>query len=214
MSGKDFREIQVSSSLLIFIFLGILGLGVVIFLLGVSVGKKQASISAQAQVVASPIQIPEIKDQVQLTTQQTLPAEKPQLETTSKPNESAKSQAETTSKPVTGQPSGSGAEQKKALSRQTTQPEHQTKTTSTAQGSGLYYVQVGAFTNKSQALTLAEKYKRLGYSVNVADPRPSDTKSWFRVRLGGFENRDKAVALLNKLNADAGGRTDFRVVRD
>jgi cell division septation protein DedD len=44
MKNKDYRELQLSSSQLFFIFLAILILGVVIFLLGVSVGKKQAQI--------------------------------------------------------------------------------------------------------------------------------------------------------------------------
>lgn len=46
MRNKDYREIQLSSSHLVFIFIGILILGIVIFLLGVSVGKKQAQILA------------------------------------------------------------------------------------------------------------------------------------------------------------------------
>lgn len=47
MKGRDYREIQLSSSYLVFIFIGILILGVVIFLLGVSVGKKQAQIKKE-----------------------------------------------------------------------------------------------------------------------------------------------------------------------
>ncbi len=46
----DYRELQLSSSHLIFIFLGILALGVIIFLLGVSVGKKQAQIAQASSV--------------------------------------------------------------------------------------------------------------------------------------------------------------------
>jgi cell division septation protein DedD len=50
MRNKDYRELQLSSSLLVFIFLAILILGVVIFLLGVSVGKKQAQIVAGSEI--------------------------------------------------------------------------------------------------------------------------------------------------------------------
>ena len=57
MKNKDFREIQVSSTLLVVIFLGVLALGVFIFLLGVSVGKKQSAVSSPTQVVTQ--QIPE-----------------------------------------------------------------------------------------------------------------------------------------------------------
>jgi len=52
MNNKDYRELQLSSSQLFFIFLAILILGVVIFLLGVSVGKKQAQIMKGTQITA------------------------------------------------------------------------------------------------------------------------------------------------------------------
>ncbi len=52
MKNKDYRELQLSSSQLFFIFLAILILGVVIFLLGVSVGKKQAQITRGTQITA------------------------------------------------------------------------------------------------------------------------------------------------------------------
>ncbi len=52
MKNRDYRELQLSSSQLFFIFLAILILGVVIFLLGVSVGKKQAQIMKGTQIAA------------------------------------------------------------------------------------------------------------------------------------------------------------------
>jgi len=52
MKNRDYRELQLSSSQLFFIFLAILILGVVIFLLGVSVGKKQAQIMKGTQITA------------------------------------------------------------------------------------------------------------------------------------------------------------------
>lgn len=45
MRNKEFRELQVSSSQLVFIFVVILILGVIIFLLGISVGKKQVQLA-------------------------------------------------------------------------------------------------------------------------------------------------------------------------
>jgi cell division septation protein DedD len=52
MKNRDYRELQLSSSQLFFIFLAILILGVVIFLLGVSVGKKQSQIMKGVQITA------------------------------------------------------------------------------------------------------------------------------------------------------------------
>jgi len=50
MRNKDYRELQVSSSQLVLLFLGIIILGIVIFLLGISVGKKQAQIVKSSQI--------------------------------------------------------------------------------------------------------------------------------------------------------------------
>ncbi len=52
MKTTEYRELQVSSTQLAMIFIGILVLGVVIFLLGVSVGKKQARVAEQVNVIA------------------------------------------------------------------------------------------------------------------------------------------------------------------
>jgi len=70
MRDKDYRELQISSSLLVFIFLAILILGVVIFLLGVSVGKKQAQIVASSE-------IPEKKEAIQVEKKEPVPIKVP-----------------------------------------------------------------------------------------------------------------------------------------
>ncbi|MCJ7582447.1 MAG: SPOR domain-containing protein [Candidatus Aminicenantes bacterium] len=49
MSSKDYRELQLSSSQLVIIFLSIIILGVIIFLLGISVGKKKTEIVLASQ---------------------------------------------------------------------------------------------------------------------------------------------------------------------
>ncbi len=188
MKNKDFREIQVSSSLLVVIFLGVLALGVFIFLLGVSVGKKQVRVASQTQVVTQQIAEPVKEPPVQPPASETQQA-------MGEPESKPKAQEPVVNKPAADK----------------------TKTTAMkapAGGSGLYYVQIAAFAEKSQAQALADKYKKQGYASFVADPRPTDTRTWYRVRLGGFTSRDPAVALLNKLNAEAKKKTDFRVVQD
>ncbi len=62
MKNRDYREIQLSSSHLVFIFIGILILGVIIFLLGVSVGKKQAQILGETEV-SNQAKIEEVQEQ-------------------------------------------------------------------------------------------------------------------------------------------------------
>ncbi len=202
MKNNNFREIQVSSSLLVVIFLGVLALGVFIFLLGVSVGKKQSG-AAPTQIVTQQIPEPVKEPPVKPTQEETgstaaadpgamaaapvstpaveAPAPKPAaMETTAAPKPAASKPAAEVKKPA----------------------------------AGLYYVQVAAFTDRAQAQAAADRYKKQGYAAVVASPRPADTKTWYRVRLGGYASRDRAVDLLAKLNAAAGKKTDFRIVQD
>ena len=201
MKNKDFREIQVSSSLLVVIFLGVLALGVFIFLLGVSVGKKQVRIASQTQVVTQQIPEPVKESRVEPTPAET-EAAKTGVLPGGTPSQSPKSEVASKS-PV------NETAAKPAQERPKTSPPK-----APAGGSGLYYVQVAATTDKAQAQALADRYRKQGYTAVVADPRPADTRTWYRVRLGGYTTRDRAVDLLGKLNAAAKKRTDFRVVQD
>ncbi len=195
MANKEFREIQVSSSLLVVIFLGVLALGVFIFLLGVSVGKNQVRLTAPTQVVTQ--QIPE-----------------PVRDTPVKPPASETEQA---AAPAPSRPAASGPAAKTTSQGPVAKPPA-SKTTTEAKSapppSGpLYYVQVAAFNERAQAQSLADRYAKQGYTA-IVDPRPTSTKTWYRVRLGGYASRERAVALLDKLNAAAGKKTDFQVVHD
>jgi cell division septation protein DedD len=214
MRAKDFREIQVSSTLLVLIFLCVLVLGVFIFLLGVSVGKKQVQISAATQIVAQQIQEPakdqagsksaeQAQDQVKSGPGmglQTAPPSSGASETVTKTHSDARPAAKEAQKPA---------------SKTSTAPP--TKTPSkpaTSSGTGLFYIQVAAFTDRAQAAAEAEKHKKQGYPVVVANPRPTDTKTWYRVRVGGYPTREKAAEVLTKLNEAAKKKTDYRIVKD
>jgi cell division septation protein DedD len=199
MANKDFREIQVSSTLLVIIFLGVLALGVFIFLLGVSVGKKQAAVAAPTQIVTQ--QIPE---EVQA------PAVKPTAAETAAKDQGSSSGPGTSSEAVKPQPKDTASVQAPPAKA----PAEAKKTPAAAPAtSGLYYVQVAAFSDRPSAQALADKYKSQGYTTFVTS-RVTSTKTWYRVRLGGFKTRDQAVDLLAKLNAAAGKKTDFQIVHD
>lgn len=214
MKSKDFREIQVSSSLLAVIFLCVLALGVFIFLLGVSVGKKQVRMAAAAGPVAERIQelpagqaggppvVPppsEAEKAGSAEAQNAAPSGSPSLEI-------REPQAPPASKPAV----------KPETKRETSPPAGRASggLLQDVSGSGLYYVQVAAFRDQASALAEAEKYRKRGYTAVVPKPRPTDTNIWYRVRLGGFPSRPQAADLLKKLNAAAGGKTDFQVVKD
>ncbi len=202
VKNRDFREIQVSSSLLVVIFLAVLALGVFIFLLGVSVGKRQGKISGESQVVAQAI-----REETPPSTVQGGP-ETSALKTDPQASQPAEDLTQSPASRETAPPQ---------VKSSVTQPKTKNPSVSTqgpASGQGLWYVQVGAFLQKDQALSLADKYRAQGYTAVVTDPKPNDTRSWYRVRLGGFANRARAEDLLSGLNAAAGSKTDFRVVRD
>lgn len=212
MANKDFREIQVSSSLLVVIFLGVLALGVFIFLLGVSVGKRQVAAAAPTQVVTQqipePVKEPPVKPAPSETTSDIMGT--PAAGSTPAPAQDAA---------PAGNPAPKTGLKETAADKPSApaaKPPAETKKAPVAapSGSGLYYVQVAAYTEKAQAQAAADKYRKQGYTAVVSEPKPNDTKTWYRVRLGGYTSRDRAVSLLAKLNTAAGKKTDFRVVQD
>ncbi len=201
MATKDFREIQVSSTLLVVIFLGVLALGVFIFLLGVSVGKKQVRLSAPTQVVTQ--QIAE-------------PAKEPPIKPTEAETEEAKTAAPPAPAPSQAAPSSSSLAAKTSAKDTTakapvSKTPSETKKTAAAPPKGLYYVQVLAVADRAQAQAAADKYRNQGLTAIVIDP-PAGEKN-YKVRLGGYSSRDRAVELRNRLNTAAGGKTDYWVVQ-
>jgi len=206
MKNREFREIQVSSTQLAVIFLGILIIGVVIFLLGVSVGKKHAQVAESANVIAKK-EPEQIKEKIT-----TLPQMKPEEETV---GESAR-------KPTTAGPPTTPA--KKEIVPQTSTKAAPAKSEPKAgpqlgqkrpvEQKNLYYVQVAALAEQSTAQTTAQKFRGMGYTVLVMNPQPTDKTPVYRVRVGGFATREQADEVRAKLSSAAGGKTDYFIVRD
>ncbi len=190
MKNKDFRELQISSSLLVFIFVGILILGVFIFLLGVSVGKKQVQIAAESgppprivteQVKAPTTAKPEPADAgKKLIADELAPQQKPLQGVKEAPKKEVKPAAVTPG-PQTGK-------------------------------TGTFFIQVGAFNDKQTAVNTAEEFKKKGYSILVLDPSSIIKK--FRVRLGGFPTKEEALKALAKLKAESKKKTDYFIAKD
>jgi len=196
MRNKEFREIQVSSSALVFIFLAILVLGVFIFLLGVSVGKKQAQIAGPPTVLA------------QRTVESVIPEQLvPQADAAQTPPAGI---AETTPAATTPPVSTLNPvrEETPAVKPEVTEEPRP------AAARGGYSIQVGAFQEKSQASALAARYRNQGHAAAVIDPLPTDRKTVYRVRLTGYPTKEKADQALADLNSSAGKKTGFFVVRD
>jgi len=218
MKTRDFREIQVSSTLLVVIFLCVLVLGVFIFLLGVSVGKKQVQIAAATKVVTPQVQETE-KEPEALTPPATEPAQSNSL--AAEQPSAAPSQANPQAPaPGGGKAPGEEAGRKPSVKPgEKPAPKSEVKPPSPAgqqpavAGAGLYYVQVAAFMDKASAEAEAGKFRKRGYTAVVAPPRSSDMKTWYRVCLGGFATRAKAAELLGQLNQSAKKKTGYLIFK-
>jgi cell division septation protein DedD len=221
MKSKDFREIQVSSSLLVVIFLGVLALGVFIFLLGVSVGKKQVLVASGTKTVAQQIQELPTKGQPALKPEASGTGDTAQADANAgAPPKPAPTAADTGAKPASAEVKPADAALKPPAKSGNVKPAPKTETspppakTAAPSAKGLYYVQVAALKEKAMADAEAEKYKKRGYTAVVMTPLPTDKTPWYRVRLGGFSTRDKAVELLGKLSEGAKKKPDYVIVKD
>jgi len=177
VKNKDYREVQLTSSQLVFIFLGILILGVVIFLLGVSVGKKQAQIARESELPAQ-VKLDQAKDK------EILPSTKP--------------------KDAIG---------KELASHQKVRAKTQKKTPAAGKKE-LFYIQVGAFNNREPASAFAEEFKKKGYNALVLDPFPSDRKTVFRVRIGGYETKEEAEEVNTQLKSESKRKKDYFIIKN
>lgn len=193
MSNKDYRELQLSSSQLILIFIAILVLGVVVFLLGVSVGKKQAKIQEETQLVSKPAE--------QITQEKPVPPEEKsesidqELASHQKAQEEKVPEEKIEAQPV--KPKAEPSKQAPATKQQNN-----------------YWIQVGAFSSQQNANAMAEEYKSKGYNAVVLSPSPSDRAKLYRVRLGGYPSMEEAERVRDNLaQQERKQKTDYLIVR-
>jgi len=76
--------------------------------------------------------------------------------------------------------------------------------------SGAYTLQIGAFKSQAEAETAWRSYKGkhaallAGYSDNIQQVDLGEKGTWYRLRVGGFADREVASALCDRLKADGG----------
>ncbi len=222
--NKEFRELQFSSTQLVFVFLAILVLGVFIFLLGVSVGKKQVQLSAEAGV---PGQLKAEK----VAEKPTLPAEsgageiQKELKSHQQAKQEEAKQAAGGQKPAV-KPEAPAAKEKTGEAKPLTETKKASETKAKAETEkpavkvaeskkgAQFYIQVGALGDRDAASTYAKKLEKEGFPALVLDPLPMDKKAVFRVRVGPYESKEEADAVRTKLAAALKKKTtDFFLVR-
>jgi cell division septation protein DedD len=192
MTNKDYRELQLSSSQLVLIFIAILVLGVVIFLLGVSVGKKQAQIADTTQFTSEPLAEQVVQEEPKPVEEQ--PEEQPTV--AEKPAEQPKDTI-----------------REELVSHQKVKAEAKAKPAPIPRSTG-YFIQIGAFKNRDSAYAVAEELKDLGFPAQVFDPSSTETNPLFKVRVGGYETRAQAEAELEKVaNSQGKQKSDYFIWR-
>ncbi len=208
MRNKDYRELQISSSILIFIFLGIIIVGIVIFLLGVSVGKKQEQVSGTMipaqnkfeEVVADkPTPTAEEKDAIGQELAGHVEAKE----------DPAGTEVVTQPQVKTSQPPA----QKKAPppAAKTSTP---TAPTAKSTPAGQYFLQIGAFRNKESADSVVEKYQRMGFPGQVIAPGTTDSRQLYRVVIGGYVTRaDAQQAKIRLVESEGPKANDYFIVQ-
>ncbi len=208
MRNKEFREVQVSSSGLVFIFIAILVLGVFIFLLGISVGKKQVRMAGPTTILARPA-TETVSGQPPAVVKDRTPAVEPARE----------SEVKTAPKsPVADTAAKVSAAGEKPAPRTTAAAPATTRPAASKPAppapSGSYYIQIGAFNEKSQADTFAARFKGQGYPAVVVSPFPSDRRPTYRVRLVGYRTKEQASQAMAKLNSGTTKRTGYYIRKE
>jgi cell division septation protein DedD len=71
-------------------------------------------------------------------------------------------------------------------------------------------LQIGAYKSQAEAAAAWNDYKRrhaallAGYSDDIQQADLGEKGTWYRLRVGGFSDREVAVALCDRLKADGG----------
>jgi cell division septation protein DedD len=208
-NSKEYRELQFSSGQLVAVFLGVLVVGVIVFILGVSVGKKQGRLAAAAGISApaktetlvekKPVALPESK---------VAPKTEPGSKTTAGPQPEPKTAA-----PPAGKTGGPTPPAEASAKPADSKPVESPAPVPPAKA-GTYFVQVGAVDDKAAATAFARRIEKDGFPALVLDPLGTDKKTIFRVRIGPYETKEAAEDARTKVAAALKKKkTDFFVVK-
>lgn len=216
---RNYREIQVSSTILVVIILGIIALGAVIFFIGVQVGKKQADLMVKTMItqkaeetVRAPVPVPAAEESSGTATSQARPTSVPVQSLAQPETKPAEKTAGQTAPKISQQAASTPARATEQPITATSGTSPGPKTTVPATG-GNFFIQVGAFNDRPSARLEAEKYKKQGYNAVVKEPFARDTKPLYRVWLGGYRTREEAQKALSELVSKTARNPGFFIVQ-
>jgi cell division septation protein DedD len=206
--AKTSRELQFSTQQMIGVFLGILALGVFVFLLGISIGKKQALLGAGAgptpgvktetAVPRTPLSADAGRSDIQK-----------ELEAHTRVKDAAPAKASPSPAPLENptptKPAENPAEKPATKAAVTVpdkpaeKPKPAASKAAPAEITGGWFVQVAAAADRPAAAAFAEKLQKDGYPTLLIEPTAKDKKSIYRVRVGPFGTKNEAEASKNRL---------------
>lgn len=172
-SDTGYHEIRLEHKQLAIVFFVAVSFGVVLFLLGVWVGRKNPPLTE------SPT---ETIEQVESA------SPKPAEEKTSPPTFFEK-------RPAGERPADDSSESAAAAA-----PPTSTSAQAPAKPKGhVFTLQAGAFSTEENAKKAAMDLEKAGYAITVAAPDPKDKKKLYRVLVGEFASREEALAAKKRL---------------
>ncbi|MBN2198814.1 MAG: SPOR domain-containing protein [Candidatus Aminicenantes bacterium] len=221
-NAKEVRELQFTRMQLVIVFVLVIALGAFIFVLGVSVGKKQARLAQGLEPAAGPsteVVRPKVKPPTEALAEKagTPPSEKAspadEKKVAAASSDIRKEIASFEAQEKTGRESPAVSKSTPAAKTGTATPApkktaaRRSVPAAVEPQIGLLYIQVVAASQKSEASQLADKIREHGFSVFILDPRAGTP--FYRVRVGGYrteEERNRAgerlAAVLKKKPSD------------
>jgi cell division septation protein DedD len=209
-TDKRFRELNFSSSQLVVVFIAILILGVFVFLLGVSVGKKHSVLAANAgessllKTEAVAEKKPQLGEPTNATVQQELDARQQMKKDSQKTgvHPEKKTEAQTALKPdLKSATADDTAGRKPDINKAKPTPAEKPPAgqAGSALKSGIFYIQIGALGDKQSADAFAKKVENEGFPVLVLVPLPTDKRAIFRIRIGPYATKQEAEDAKTKI---------------
>lgn len=213
MADEGFHEIQLGKKQLVFAFMAAAVSLVVVFLIGVWVGKDvrrpegevvadvpTADVTPETPQPPTQVAASELDYTARLATGAKADSKtEPKPEEITKPTEAPTPAAESGAQETPAQTPPAKPTDTKAA----TKPTPDTKASTTpAPAAGTFNIQVGAFGTKKPADTLVAKLKKKGYEAYVFTSPNGPSK--FRVRVGPYADRPSAEAAAAKLKKEEG----------
>jgi len=202
---KNYYEIQLNNRQLVLVFIGTIMIGLVIFVLGVKVGKNKKEIELTS--LGSELQAETIlpvnqsrrgeEDRFDMSFQEeeariTLPGE--DASHVAKEKETAEDLQQASSDRIEAGPA----------KKETATPPKMEMTPPPA-GQDRYSVQVASLTSYDAALTLQQNLAALGYDpvfIVVYESNDNPPKKYYRIRVGSFSSAQEAGSLAKKLEGE------------